>query len=54
MQMTYPETPVQVWKRAVNREEGENLKGKEFTLELALYSASITYVYIHHDLYQSH
>lgn len=44
MQMTYPETPVLVWERAVSREEGANLKGKAFTLELALYSASKTYI----------
>lgn len=38
MQMTYPETPVPAWERAVSKEEGVNLKSKEFTLELALFA----------------
>lgn len=46
MQMTYPETPVLVWERAVSKEAGANLKGKELTLEFALYLASKTYIYI--------
>lgn len=52
VQMTYPETPVLVWERAVSREEGANLKGKEFALDSALKKKKEDlYIYVHHDLY---